>query len=424
MKKNDLLQSGGNAFFWATGIEDTFIPQSGPGKRALDEYELTDHYNQWRKDLDRAAELGVSMMRYGVPWYRVNPAPGVFDWGWMDRVLEYMVQEKGIVPIVDLMHYGTPLWLEDQFIHPDYEDRVSEYAMKFAERYRGLVRYYTPLNEPYVNAEFCGEIKRWPPCLEGERGFVAIMRNLCRGIIKTVRGIRSVDPDSVMVHVDATGWFYPGSPELAEKADHLFHKRLLCFDLISGRVDEGHILSGWLAANGLVREELEWFRRHAISLDIVGVNYYPELSVFKVIEEDGTVTLKPVWGGTEGLKTTISAYYNRYRRPIFLTETSTNEKVASRERWLSESVQAIRELREEGIPVIGYTWWPLYDLVNWDYREGDASMAEYIEPMGLWSLEEESGLWVRKPLGVVSAFKEVVRSAEFPPVMMRKLDFS
>src|SRR3712207_8458181 len=44
--------------------------------RVLDEYEITQHYRWWRDDLRRVAELGVGAVRYGIPWYRVNPAPG------------------------------------------------------------------------------------------------------------------------------------------------------------------------------------------------------------------------------------------------------------------------------------------------------------------------------------------------------------
>ena len=61
-------------FLWATGIEDTFIPQARPGLRALDEYQLTQHYELWKRDLDRVAETGVKYLRWGVPWYRVQPA--------------------------------------------------------------------------------------------------------------------------------------------------------------------------------------------------------------------------------------------------------------------------------------------------------------------------------------------------------------
>ena len=63
-------------FRFAVGIEDTFVPQVFPGHRALDEYELTQHYRFWSEDLALAADAGATAIRYGFPWYRLNPAPG------------------------------------------------------------------------------------------------------------------------------------------------------------------------------------------------------------------------------------------------------------------------------------------------------------------------------------------------------------
>ena len=76
-------------FLWAVGIENTFIPQEKAGLRALEEYELTQHYQFWREDIDRAASLGVAAIRWGIPWYRVSPRPGQYEWGWVDDCLLY-----------------------------------------------------------------------------------------------------------------------------------------------------------------------------------------------------------------------------------------------------------------------------------------------------------------------------------------------
>ena len=52
---------------FAVGIEDTFVPQESPGRRRLDEYELTQHYHLWHEDLGHAAATGADMLRWGVP---------------------------------------------------------------------------------------------------------------------------------------------------------------------------------------------------------------------------------------------------------------------------------------------------------------------------------------------------------------------
>ena len=178
-----------STFTWATGIEDTFVPQGRPGLRPLDEYVLTQHDRLWRSDFDLIAETGVQALRWGLPWYRIQPAPDEWDWVWADRALEYLVNVKGITPILDLMHYGTPLWLDNSFINADYPQRVAEYAQAVAARYKSLVRYYTPLNEPMVNAEFSGKRAEWPPYLSGDDGDVKVTLALARGIALTGQAI-------------------------------------------------------------------------------------------------------------------------------------------------------------------------------------------------------------------------------------------
>src|SRR3712207_2546900 len=167
MKEAGVLLDG--TFRLAVGIEDTFVPQASLGRRPLDEYELTQHYHYWHADLGLAQAAGATVMRYGIPWYRVNPAPGQYRWDWLDRVVDRL-EELGLETIVDLMHYGTPLWLDNQFLNHGYPGAVAEYAARVAERYRGRLTAFTPLNEPLVNISFCGESGVWPPHLTGDDG--------------------------------------------------------------------------------------------------------------------------------------------------------------------------------------------------------------------------------------------------------------
>src|SRR5690348_10361641 len=110
--QSNLLKGAAEDFLWAAGIEDTFVPQVRNGHRPLDEYELLGHYEHWREDIALGRDLGLKAMRWGVPWYKVEPEKGRFDWSWIDEVIPYMVEELGILPIVDLMHYGTPFWMK------------------------------------------------------------------------------------------------------------------------------------------------------------------------------------------------------------------------------------------------------------------------------------------------------------------------
>jgi beta-glucosidase len=390
---------------FAVGIEDTLIPQTSPGRRALDEYELTGHYERWREDLDLAASTGAEMIRYGIPWYRVNPSPDGWDWSWTDRVFDHLLS-LGLTPIVDLMHYGCPLWLEREFVNPDYPQQVAQYAARFAERYCEAVRFYTPMNEPLLNAVCCGENGRWPPALTDDGGFVTLIRQLVSGIVQTQRAIRDLVQDPVFVHVEAT-FRYVGGPERAERLRFLEQRNWLVYDLLFGRVGEDHPLYGYLSEKGLPDEDLACFREHPAEPDVLGINYYPHLTTTELLPGGRERT---VWSGTAGLQELIHGFHARYEKPIFLTETSVSGRIEDRMRWLRDSLETVHALRSEGLPIVGYTWWPLFSLVDWDYREGKGQVEEYLRHMGMYDLEPDSeGGFLRTETPVVQAFHAATR---------------
>lgn len=402
---------------FAVGIEDTFVPHVAEGRRALDEYELTGHYERWHADLALARECGASMIRYGIPWYRVNPERGRFEWDWLDAVVERLVQLE-LEPIVDLMHYGTPLWLHGTFLDPDYPQLVAEYAARVAERYRDAVFIYTPLNEPLINASFCGEWGIWPPYREGHGGFVELIRALCRGIVETQRAIAAVAPDTSFVHVEA-GFRYGGAVD-GDEARLMLDRRFLAEDLVCGRVDHEHPLARYLLANGMTEADLSWFSETTAPPDVMGINYYPNLST-ELFAHDGAHHGAP-WDprprrddDVEGLEELVRSWHARYDVPIFITETShPGSDVARRVRWLDDSVAAVLRLRDAGLPVVGYTWWPLFDMIDWQYREGTAPVEEYLLPSGLYDLAAGDHM-TRRPTDLVERFRNHAFAASAAP---------
>ncbi len=402
---------------FALGVEDTFVPQERPGERAIDEYQLTEHYEHWHSDLGLARDAGADLMRWGVPWYRINPAPDVWDWSWLDRVMDRF-SELGLCPIVDLMHYGTPLWLHGQFAHPDYPVRVAEYSARVAERYADRVTDYTPVNEPMIHALFSGSYGYWPPYLEGDAGLVTMVRQLARGFVLAQRRMREVLGErAVFVHVDA-GMRYVGdieAPEHRHTATRLREQVWLVEDLVTGRVDAMHPLAGFLLANGMTEDDLAWFVTEAVRPDVVGVNYYPRHSteVFEagIHHEGGFADPRPTRDdGVDGLEELLRAAAVRYRAPVMLTETCVTGTVAERLAWLDASVARVHDLRTGGLDIVGYTWWPVFDMYEWTYRHSTAPREKHRLTMGLWELVEGADGLARVPTDLVARFREHTRS--------------
>ncbi|WP_154792490.1 family 1 glycosylhydrolase [Occultella kanbiaonis] len=398
---------------FGVGVEDTFVPQTREGERALDEYELTEHYENWHADLGLAAEVGAEFMRWGIPWYRINPAPGRWDWAWLDAVMARFA-ELGIRPIVDLLHYGTPQWLDGEFANPDYPQHVAEYAVAVAERYADTVTDYTPVNEPMIHARFSGELGYWPPYLSGQDGLTRMIAALADGFVRTQHGIAEVLGDrATFVHVDATTRVVGAvDGEHADKVRLLRNQAFAVEDLVTGRVREGHPLLEHLLRHGLPESLLDRLAAAPAAPDVMGVNYYPRHSTTLV--EDGPwpaggfVEPPPTRDdGVTGLEELIRTYAQRYGAPVALTETCVTASVAARVAWLEESVALAHRLRADGVPLVGYTWWPLFDMYEWTYRHADTPRSESLLTMGLWDLEESPSGLLRRRNGVADAFQRL-----------------
>ena len=396
------------AFLWSTGIEDTFIldpwPKTG---RTLDEYELTGHYVCAEDDIRLIAELGVPVARYGIPWHRINPAPGKWEWEWTDRSLNLLL-ELEIEPVVDLVHYGVPGWIKGAFLNPDFPARMAEYAARVAERFVGRIFAYTPLNEPRITAWYCGKLGWWPPYEKGWRGFARVILAICRGIVETVSALREVDSEIVPVHVDATDIYETADPDLQPEVSRRQEIVFLALDLISGRLVADHPLRAWLSKLGVTDEEFAWFEAHALDLPLIGINIYPMFSRKVLVSSPSGVRIRMPYGSGEIIERIATLYWRRYERPLFITETAAMGSINRRRAWLDSSIGAVERLRSRGVPVIGYTWWPMLAMVTWAYRQGNLPSADYLKEFGLWDLETSPGELRRVKTPLAGAYHHLV----------------
>ena len=366
-------------FFWCVGIENTAVGTPlRDGGRHLDEYDLTGHYRRWRADLDLAAQLGCTAIRYGIPWHRVNPAPGVWDWSFTDAALAYAAGDLGLTVIADLVHYGTPAWLSGAFTDPEYPRAVADYAAAVATRYAGLVSHFTPLNEPLVTASFCGRRAVWPPYEHGDAGWCRVTVGVADGLQQATAAIRSAQPGAVIAHVEAAGLWRSDDPTLREVVTEHNLRKFLPTDLMFGRVDVDHPLRGWLRANGIDGATLDRLHDGGQHPDMIGVNYYPTLSGRELVRDRGEVVEIADRTWTSGLRTVLTEYHARYGLPVFLSETALDGESSEHIDWLRDSTDTVADLRVEGVPVIGYTWWPLFDFVDWSWASAGRVVEEFL----------------------------------------------
>ncbi|HLP75283.1 MAG TPA: glycoside hydrolase family 1 protein, partial [Candidatus Paceibacterota bacterium] len=233
-----------------------------------------------------------------------------------------------------------------------------------------------------------------------------VMLGVCKGIVETTKAIRAVDDENVLVHVDATDLYETANPDLAGEVSRRQEIVFLALDLISGRVGPDHSLHSWLLSQAVSEKALIWFQENPAQFDLVGINLYPLFSR-KVLERRSYLRIKMPYAEANIVERLAELYFERYQVPIFISETASLGNVKRRARWLVDSVESTRHARSRGIPLVGYTWWPLFALVTWAYRQGRNPPAYYLKQMGLWDLRENNGL-ERVATPLVDQYKQLV----------------
>ena len=386
------------AFMFATGIENSYpvIPLPGGRKKRIDEMQKTLHYEKWEKDFQLVSDMGINYLRFGPPYYKTHNGPGKYDWSFTDETFNAL-RRLGITPIVDLCHFGVPEWL-DNFQNPDFPRFFAEYAGAFAKRFPNLI-FYTTVNEIFITATFSAQYGWWNECLQSDKAFVTALKNLCKASVLAMHAILNVQPEAIFVQSESSEYFHTVEPESLPLARFLNQKRFLALDLNYGYPI--HVtMYEYLLSNGMTKKEYNWFMENQVKARcVMGKDYY--VTNEHLVHPDGSTQAS---GEIFGYYVITNQYYNRYKLPIMHTET--NIKMPASKEWLWKQWANVHRLKQDGVPVIGFTWYSLTHQVDWDsaLRNDDGNINE----LGLFDLN-------RKIMPVGEAYKKLVR--EWTPVL-------
>jgi beta-glucosidase/6-phospho-beta-glucosidase/beta-galactosidase len=392
-------------FMFAVGIECS-CPVVG-GNQRVDQLAATGHYEQWRTDLKLVRELGLRYLRYGPPIYRIWRSRDAYDWGFLDPVMHEM-RRLGITPIIDLLHFGLPDWVEGCFQNAAWPEYFADYAHRFAERYP-WVRYYTPVNEIYVTAVFSSLFGWWNERLMSDVGFVTNIKHCCKGSILAMRAILDLRPDAIFVFSESTEYVHPGSPSVVERAHFMNERRFLSLDLIFGH-DVSATIYRYLLGSGMTEQEYAWFRqqRDLRSHCILGTDYY--VTNEHVLRPDGSSIGA---GDVYGYYVITRQYFDRYRLPVMHTETNRMHKHAIE--WLWKEWMNLLRLREDGVPIIGFTWFGLVDMLDWDTAL--TRIRGTVNTVGLYTLQRTQRKVAREYRRLVEEYSHLPISSTKMPML-------
>ena len=96
---------------WAFLENSDFLRLKNGSPYRQDEVNLIRHDEFLEADYRLMVQAGCLGIRDAARWYLSHPAPGVFDWSWLDRVVD-AAKKHNLKLYLDLWHYGYPDWLD------------------------------------------------------------------------------------------------------------------------------------------------------------------------------------------------------------------------------------------------------------------------------------------------------------------------
>jgi hypothetical protein len=160
----------------------------------------------------------------------------------------------------------------------------------------------------------------------------------------------------------------------------------------------------YLMDNGMTREDYHFFLHGTLKHHcIMGTDYY--VTNEHRVRADGSTLAS---GEVFGYAVIARQYYERYCLPIMHTETNIAEGPRGCEavNWLWKEWANVLRLRNDGIPVTGFTWYSLTDQVDWD--SALRMDAGNVNALGLFDLDRNLRAVGKAYAQLISDWREVL----------------
>lgn len=346
--------------FWLAGFESAcHVTRSGT---RLDMMAATQHDRFVQDDYGRLRQVGITSVRDTVRWHLIEPRAGHYDWSSLDPFIA-AARAEGMQIIWDLCHYGLPDGLD--LFAPEFVDRFARFSRAVALRLReetDEIQLFTPINEISFFAWAAGEVGWFHPFGHG-RG-AEVKRQLIRACIASIEAIHDVDPRSRIVTVEPLIHVVPpkGKPDVNGAAAGYRNSQFEAWDMLSGAL----------------APELGGKPEY---LDVMGVNFYHDNQWEHPGGRKIAWHIHPRDARWVPFHRLLHEAYSRYRRPIFVGETS--HVGVGRAEWIREMTDELCLAIDAGVPVEGICLYPIIDRFEWENPD-------HWHNSGLWDFEKDA----------------------------------
>jgi dTDP-4-dehydrorhamnose reductase len=339
------------------------------------------HYNSFyeKPNLEAIADLRIKRLRFPILWEAHQPQEDQeIDWAWTSSQLAFL-QEKNIDVIAGLVHHGSgPRYTN--LLDETFPEQLAAYAGKVARQFP-QINYYTPVNEPLTTARFSGLYGLWYPHATDDKSFLLALLHQLKGVVLAMREIRKVNPQAQLVQTEDLGKTY-STPTLKYQAKFENERRWLTYDILCGRFTKKSKLWKYFTKKGIATELLQFFIDNPCEPDVFGFNHY--VTSERYLDKDYRKYSKHLHGGNKrhkyadveaarvdigephGIKVLLKEAWERYGKPMAITEVHLHSHREEQVRWFKYVQDAADTLLEEGINIKAITAWALLGSYGWN----------------------------------------------------------
>ena len=314
----------------------------------IDVLSATGHATHSAIDYRLLQQAGIRTVRDGLRWHLIEATPGVYDWSGFLPMLDAALA-TGTQVLWDLCHWGVPHHVDifsDDFA-PAFAAFASAAARVIRERSGGSnspVPFYCAVNEISFWSWVGGDMEAFAP--HGRARGDELKARLVEASIAAITAVREVDARARFLQAEPIIHIAPEYADLPEYPEILDHVR-------------GHVAGQYQAWDMLRGDLSEELGGTPDMLDIIGVNYY-----WNNQWVHGGDRMPPGHPDHRPLHTMLQDLWQRYRRPIVITETGAESSAAVG--WLGYISAEVRQAQREGVEVLGMCLYPVMDYPGWD----------------------------------------------------------
>ena len=350
--------------FWMGGYECT-DKLNAFGNR-VDLANVTGHLQLINHDYQLLQPFNIQSVREGIRWSQIEKRPYQYDWSTVRTMIE-VGKANRIQQIWDICHFGFPDDLTP--LHPMFARRFAALCKEFVHFYRKHLPdtplVVTPINEVSFLSWLGGDARGTSPYCVGQ-GWEVKYR-LVKAFIEGVKAMKEVDSNVIVLTTEPLVNMVP--PHFATEEET--REAALQHNYQYQSVD---MLMGYICPELGGSPDL---------VDILGFNYYynnqwvvPTWNLLPWANEEEDPRWRP-------LRSSLEEAYNRYNKPIALTETS--HPGIDRPKWIDFVGRECAAVIKKGIPLWGICVYPIIDRPDWDRLDDPWHNS------GLWDAEILAG---------------------------------